>query len=176
MNVRVADGKLKMVLRKPFGKVMGARDAARLIMHMRGRAKGRVVSVGDICSLGLIDEGAIPTISICDGKSLRKKLGAHITRKIRRRYRKVYCVRNDAGTISESAMLAIESALAGNTQCYIHVDGEEDMLALAAIIKCRRGDVVVYGQPGEGLVYIKVGPAVKKRARAIFNRMKTIKS
>ncbi|MEM3364464.1 MAG: DUF359 domain-containing protein [Candidatus Micrarchaeia archaeon] len=171
MRARVIDDGLRKKLRRPFGKVMQTKQ----VISSLKKAHGKIVCVGDICSLALIREGIIPAISICDGRSLRRSVRKSLTREILQNYNKVYHVRNAAGMISEAARIALESALAGKDTCCISVDGEEDLLALVAIMKCRKGDIVIYGQPGEGLVYIRVGPTVKAKARAIFRKMKIIR-
>lgn len=155
------------LLHRPFGKVMRACDAA---VKLR-KEKGKVVSVGDICSFNLIEHGFVPHISIGDGKSLREKIDDKIPSAIKSHYLKEYHIKNCAGTLSENAMLVLEFAIADRQGSYIQVDGEEDLLALAAIMKCKVGDVVVYGQPGQGIVYVKVSQKAKKTAKGIYSKM-----
>ncbi len=171
MSARKLGEKQRELLHRPFGKVMRACDAAVKLK----KAKKNVVSVGDICSFNLIEYGFIPHISIGDGKSLREKISTDITCAIKSNYQKEYHVKNHAGTLNDSAMLILEFALLDKQGCYIEVDGEEDLLALAAMMKCKTGEIVVYGQPGQGMVYVKIDSKVKARAKAVFDKMKVVK-
>jgi len=167
MQLKKLEREQRKLLHKPFGKIMRAQDIAHLLMKTRKK----VVSVGDICSFGLIGEGVVPHISICDGKSLRRKVRAGITSKIREHYAKRYHIKNPRGTINEDALLIIGLALRDKQGSYIYVDGEEDLLALAAMMKCRKGNAVVYGQPGQGIVYVDINQKIKEKARRIFRKM-----
>ena len=37
------------------------------------------------------------------------------------------------------------------------------------MMKCKTGEIVVYGQPGQGMVYVKIDSKVKARAKAVFD-------
>ena len=53
----------------------------------------------------------------------------------------------------------------------IFVDGEEDLLAIPAVLESPDNALVVYGQPSEGLVVVTVSPQTKSDVRKIMNRM-----
>ena len=67
-------------------------------------------------------------------------------------------VRNPRGTISRAAARAVCNALSGRLgrKVALAVDGEEDMLALAAIACSPLGGHVIYGVPGRGAAIIRV--------------------
>ena len=51
------------------------------------------------------------------------------------------------------------------------MDGEEDLLALAAVLFAPFGSMVVYGQPKQGIVVIDVTEDSKRRIHDIVERM-----
>jgi uncharacterized protein (UPF0218 family) len=50
------------------------------------------------------------------------------------------------------------------------VDGEEDLAALPALLAIPAGGVVVYGQPGEGMVRAEPDTATEARARSLLEK------
>jgi uncharacterized protein (UPF0218 family) len=81
--------------------------------------------------------------------------------------------RNPAGTIEAQAREAVEQAILGGGDL-IEVDGEEDLLAIVAVQTSPLGSLVVYGQPSEGIVLVRVSEAKKAEAQAIFDQMEKI--
>jgi uncharacterized protein (UPF0218 family) len=51
------------------------------------------------------------------------------------------------------------------------VDGEEDLLTLVAVLYAPENAVVVYGQPYEGIVLVKVSPEKKAEALEFLKAM-----
>jgi uncharacterized protein (UPF0218 family) len=87
------------------------------------------------------------------------------------REKKVVRVRNAQGTITDEAMIAISEALKSDTRTHIIIEGEEDLLTLAVVLQAPEKALVVYGQPYEGIVVVKVTPEKKKDAQKILNAM-----
>jgi uncharacterized protein (UPF0218 family) len=52
----------------------------------------------------------------------------------------------------------------------LHVEGEEDLAAVPAVIVAPAGASVVYGQPGEGMVLVDADE-VRDEARDLLRRM-----
>jgi len=80
-------------------------------------------------------------------------------------------IRNPAATITAEAWNAISRAVRGEKTVKVEVEGEEDLLALPAIICAPQGSVVVYGQPGEGVVAVRVTRNKKAEARRLVDDM-----
>jgi hypothetical protein len=53
------------------------------------------------------------------------------------------------------------------------VEGEEDLLTLVAVVEAPENSLVVYGQPREGLVVVKVDEKIKKRVKEIVDSMES---
>ena len=51
------------------------------------------------------------------------------------------------------------------------VDGEEDLLALTAILCAPENSLVIYGQPHEGIVVINVTEKTREKTRRIVDTM-----
>jgi len=50
-------------------------------------------------------------------------------------------------------------------QAMIYVDGEEDLAVIPLVIASNEGSIILYGQPGEGVVFCKVDREAKEKAR-----------
>jgi len=53
----------------------------------------------------------------------------------------------------------------------IFVDGEEDLAVLPAMILAPDASIIIYGQPDEGIVLIKVDEEMRNRAKDILKKM-----
>lgn len=125
-----------------------------------------LVSVGDDVSKNLVERGVVPRVLIVDGRIMRKPVTP-----IRVEVDHVLRVRNPAGTITDEAFSVIRKAFSMGGRVEVVVDGEEDLLTLLAILNAPVGSFVVYGQPHEGLVLVKVTDDTKKMACRIMEEM-----
>ena len=53
----------------------------------------------------------------------------------------------------------------------IIVQGEEDLLVLPVVLFAPANSVVLYGQPNEGLVIVKISEGIRNKVKAIMNSM-----
>jgi len=53
----------------------------------------------------------------------------------------------------------------------ITVDGEEDLLALPLLLILPEGSILMYGQPYEGMVVVKINSKVRKKAKDLMDRI-----
>ena len=130
-----------------------------------------LISVGDVVSLNLHAYNLQPQLSIIDNKSLRTQI---LPKQID--VEKTVHVDNPQGTITEDAISAIKTAIEKNEHTHIVVDGEEDLLTLIAILYAQENAVVVYGQPHEGIVAVKVTYEKKAQVKKFLKAMKPSKS
>ena len=125
-----------------------------------------VVTVGDRVTETIGRMGRVPDVQIVDGKenrSERRLPDVPSSRTIR--------VRNPPATITEGAIAGIKDAFGGTKPARVLVDGEEDLLAIPAIVLAPLSAAVFYGQPGIGIVLVKVTPASKARNKAYLADM-----
>lgn len=80
-----------------------------------------------------------------------------------------YQVKNPAGVISMESWDAIRRAMR-HEESLISVDGEEDLLALPCITESQDNSLVLYGQPSEGLVVVKISPGIRAAVDGILRR------
>jgi GTP-dependent dephospho-CoA kinase len=56
----------------------------------------------------------------------------------------------------------------------IFVYGEEDMLALPLFIMVPDGSVVLYGQPLEGMIIVKVNEDIRRKAQYLLDKIRAL--
>lgn len=164
------DGKLilpdnmRPELAKPLGMVLGESEIANSLVSNREKI---IVAVGDVATKTLLDSGVTPRLAIIDFRVGRKS--SSILEKYRDSLvKKSLSVKSGPGYISKEALQAIRAK--HKEKRVIIVDGEEDLLALPAILYAPRGSVVYYGQPREGLVEVMVTDEKKKEVVALLER------
>jgi uncharacterized protein (UPF0218 family) len=125
-----------------------------------------VITVGDRVTDTLAELGRVPDIQVVDRREKRVPREAP-----KARFRTEYKVNNPAGTITDEAVEGLRRALAGSLPARVSVEGEEDLLAIPAMVLAREGAALFYGQPNEGVVFIMVDESTKRRARALMSEL-----
>ncbi len=175
--VRVAGIQLRKTLKKPFGnsEVFSTERAVKFLKeHAHGAGnKPLVICVGDICSSELLKSGYEPDIIVFDTKYLRKDVDEEVIKIIKNSCKNLLSAKNDPGTICCEAEAVIEKLICERKKGCVQIDGEEDMLALVAVCKCKPGDIVVYGQPHEGIVIVEANADKITLARKLYGAMET---
>lgn len=128
-----------------------------------------IISVGDIVSQNMLKHGIQPQIIIVDNKVMREK-----SEPIKTTVGKKVSVKNPAGTLAPETWAVINRALEHKQPTQVLVDGEEDLLALVAVLEAPEGSFVVYGQPHEGVVAVAVDKKTKERVQKIVDSMESI--
>jgi hypothetical protein len=72
----------------------------------------------------------------------------------------------------EEAWIAIAIGLRKKSR--IVVNGEEDLLVIPAVLLAKNGSAVVYGQPGRGMVLIKVTEKKKDIIQKLLDEMEVV--
>ncbi len=125
----------------------------RSLVLARGRSPtprgAAVVAVGDYTLRSLIAEGVEPTLAIVDCATRREEVGCPRLPGYR-----VVRVYNPRGFIAWGAWSAISLGMvAGRT--LLVVEGEEDLLAIPAILEAPPDSIIAYGIPWAGLNAIR---------------------
>ena len=143
-------------LKKPLGELYpDFEDAIDVI-----KSSEFLISVGDATFSNLTKYELYPNIGIIDNLIQRKN---HTHEIIRAEH--ILKVDNPAGTITDDLWETIGKALqlCDNGECYvIDVAGEEDLAVLPCILMAKEDATILYGQPNEGLVILKVSDTIKK--------------
>jgi uncharacterized protein (UPF0218 family) len=164
------NSELRVKLKEPFGKLIRgsfAETMEKMQIIVKREKPPRIVSVGDIVSRNLHEHQINPQLSITDNKRMRKRI-----KPITFTGKNAVYVKNPRGTITEEAIKAIREALERDARVHVIVDGEEDLLTLIAVLYAPENSLVVYGQPYEGIVVIKITAEKKAEAKEILETMK----
>ncbi len=155
---------LRSRLKRPIGILVGS--AAEAFEILKGEVGQPVMLVGDRVSSSLCGLGVDPLLHIVDLRERRLPTGPPPCD-----YRKLIRVVNPPGMVTRQALEALSEALEGRCQTRIVVEGEEDMLSIPLIAGAGRG-LVVYGQPGEGIVIVDASnPEYVAAAREVLDMM-----
>ena len=125
-----------------------------------------VITVGDQTTEKMINFGLIPSLQIIDGFEKRQKrdlpkLGNATELKID----------NPATEITVESVEMIKKAFFMNSPVRITVFGEEDLLVLPVCIHAPDNSIVLYGQPNEGLVLVKITTEIRNKAQTLLDLM-----
>jgi len=151
---------LRSELKQPFGPI--ETDAETLLESV----SGPLVAVGDVVTYHLLEAGRPPDVAIVDERTERETVDESIRQTVADEPQ--FEVTNPPATIAEPAVRAFCEALAADGPTTILVDGEEDLLALPAIVAAPTGATVVYGQPGEGMVCVTVTDEISSEVRRLL--------
>ena len=131
-----------------------------------------VATIGDICTVKLIQEKIIPNLMIVDYKTKRNiKLTEMQMSIIESVKSKSVKVDNKPGTISQQLYFEIKNAIKSEIMTKIIVNGEEDLATLPVIKYSKIGAKVIYGMPDKGMVVVDVNQQEKKRANSFLKQM-----
>ena len=155
-------------LKTPLGQLFAGSPAEtmpKLKLLVQRSRPSKLTTVGDVVSRETLAAGIQVSLRIIDQMTLRKRMSP-VEIKVERTYK----VRNPAGVVTKEAWDAIRKALK-DSEALILVDGEEDLLAIPAVLESPDNALVVYGQPSEGLVVVTASVEKKSEVRGIVNRM-----
>ncbi len=128
----------------------------------------RVISVGDRVSKSLKENRVVAHLAIVDNRIMRKPI-----RPIALEAEEVLHTKNPPGTITRESTAAIQEGITRGRKVKIVVDGEEDLLTLIAVLYAPEKALVVYGQPHEGIVVVKVDNKKRTEIKEILEAMET---
>lgn len=152
-------GQIKKELKRPLGRVV--KDFSMIKILSRNH---RIISVGDICTLGLLAVGIKPHLAVFDYRFMRQGLDSGIIEILAAHFSKPKRYRNPAGTLSKEIIQDAAKLIADGGG--VLIEGEEDITALAFIMAADANDIVIYGQPHKGLVIVKPDEKIKRKIRS----------
>jgi len=125
-----------------------------------------IITVGDRTTEKLVNFGIIPSLQIIDGIEKREKRDS-----IKLEGTTELTVDNPPSEITDSAIEVIKKAFSMTGSVRIMVSGEEDLLVLPVCVHAPENSVVMYGQPNEGLVIVKVTSEIRNKAQKLLDLM-----
>ena len=126
----------------------------------------KIITVGDVVSAEARVAGIPVNLGIIDGKTMRHGYAPAISKT-----RVTLHVVNPAGTITQESWHAIKNAL-NEKDATIIVEGEEDLLAIPAVLEAPLRALIIYGQPSEGIVVVEATSQRKKELTKLLDEIR----
>lgn len=156
--MRVLPEQHRQLFKEPFGILFPSFDDVIPLLP-----KTHVYTVGDVVTANLLKAGRPPDVAIIDGQTMRQPYpGVKIPD-----YHQIL-VHNPPGGLTDGLLQAIEVA-AGKPGTLIQVEGEEDLAVVPLALHAPPGSVILYGQPGKGVVMLRITSDMKTRAQELFD-------
>ena len=164
-------------LKDPFGQLVpGPEDdpsvAMSQVLAQIEFETGPLIAVGDVTVLALQELDHPADIALIDGRTKRQpwESADAIDASV---YDKVLRCQSPAGSLTPSLLEACAQALTAwmddGSSHLIEVDGEEDLAPLFLHPLAPMGAVVLYGQPGKGVVVRRTNEDAKQRCRRLLS-------
>jgi len=156
---------LRDSLKKPLGFLIKDSETTRENILKNIPSASFVITVGDATTEKLIKYGIIPSLQIVDGleKRIKRELPSSSVKTS-------FSCDNPPAQITQESIDVIKKAIK-EPPARITVTGEEDLLVLPVCAYAPENSVVLYGQPNEGLVIVRINSEIRNKAQSIMNSM-----
>ena len=161
MSGRRVPEEKRNIFKEPIGSEL---KESELIKHH----DTKMITVGDVVSLTVRNNGIRPILSVYDGYTERHEMTEFAA--LVEGEDKV-TVANPAGTITDELDGAVRNALTTGKTDLIRVDGEEDLALMPCILHAPEGAEVVYGWPGKGMMIVSTDDITRKRVEELWKMM-----
>ena len=168
--------RLRTLLRKPLGQIIEGEErftsfiAQKAVKIIKRHKPTLLIAVGDIVSQSFIKVGCIPDVCIKDYRSRRKELSYKSLIKENH-------ILNPPGSVRQEAVKemkkAIDRSITSKIPQTVVIKGEEDLLALPAIMLAPLGSIVVYGQWDFGIVIVQITENMKQKVAGIVRQFES---
>lgn len=168
----VLPSSFRKLFRRPFGVILSGdvREVTeRVVCFVRNYNPLKFICVGDMIFRELFLQGFIPDLSIIDFKVSRRDVNFTFDRDS---FDGVFRISNPAGHITSGAWITIQYLLSLNGKFLVEVDGEEDLLALPAVLCAPIGSIVSFGLPGEGVMLVPVNIISRREAFRLLSLLR----
>lgn len=149
-------------LKKPLGKLYPSLEDVDIEILQNNF----IISIGDATTKNLLDAGIIPRIGIIDNR-IERKISRHTIE-----YNAITLnADNPPGTITDELWDTIGEAfeIAIKSNVLITVNGEEDLAVIPSALISNENAIILYGQPGEGIVIVKANEIKEKEKEIMDN-------
>ena len=158
---------LREQLKMPLGDLIKEEEVNKENILNKINSESITITVGDRTTEKMIHFGIIPQIQVIDGLEKRNQRNIPMDETIRTEF----TCKNPSGEITEESMQTIQNAFSCERPVRVIVKGEEDLLVIPACIFAPENSVVMYGQPNEGLVIVRVTPEIRSKVQKIVSVM-----
>ena len=158
---------LRDQLKIPLGILLPESHADKTNIQKYLSENSYVITVGDRTTEKMIEFGLIPSLQIIDSHEKRVKREppklANATE---------LTVDNPATEITPQSIDIIKKAFTMQPPVRLSVNGEEDLLVIPVCIHAPENAIVLYGQPNEGLVIVKITPEIRSKTQTLLESMR----
>ena len=159
---------MRAEFKKPVGTLYPSISDAKDAISSLGN-KSLIISIGDVTTRNMLDEGIIPDVGIVDNMIERQPSDYEIC------YDNVTLkTKNPPGTITDQMWKTIKEGFSlvekAGYNVLIVVDGEEDLSAIPCMVMAPAGSIIFYGQPGEGVILCEVDE-IKEKAEDLIKKL-----
>jgi len=159
---------MRSEFKKPIGTLFPTISDAKQSIDKKGD-KSLLISIGDVTTRNMLDEGIIPDVGIVDNLIEREPSDYEIC------YDNVTLkTKNPPGTITDQMWKTIKEGFSlvekAGYNVLIVVEGEEDLSAIPCIVMAPAGSLIFYGQPGKGVVLCEVDK-IKEKAQDLIKKL-----
>jgi len=159
--------RLREQLKTPFGILLPSQQVNRNNIQKYLSEKTFLITVGDTTTENMLNLDIAPSLQIVDNQEKRKERKSLSIKGVNT----TLSCKNPAGEITPESIATIKKGFDSKPPVRIIVDGEEDLLVIPACIFAPANAVVMYGQPNEGLVIVKIDTEIRDKAQKILDSM-----
>jgi pantetheine-phosphate adenylyltransferase len=173
IDYKITD-RLREELRIPIGKIIEGENkpvTEDLASYIKKQRFEEIICVGDVVSRDMIEHGLKPKNVVIDGKVNKQPIDYKDF--ILKSYAKRFLIDNPPGMISREVWRTMIYAF--KTKSAVVVRGEEDLLAIPAVLLAKNNSAVIYGQPHRGKVILRIDEDRKEKVRKVLEGFKIIK-
>jgi len=157
---------LRDQLKIPLGILLPESQVDKTNIKKHLSENSYVITVGDRTTEKMIGFGLIPSLQIIDGKEKRaKREPPKLANAIE------LTVDNPAAEITSQSIDIIKKAFTMQPPVRISVNGEEDLLVIPVCVYAPENAIILYGQPNEGLVIVKITPEIRNKTQKLLDLM-----
>lgn len=144
----------KQQLSTPQGKLITSAQDLTLI-----RKNQNIIVVGDVSTRWCLNNNVTMSMAVIDGKTERRRVSKPVEPYL---FDRIIRADNPAGSVSTEIVKVFEQ-MDFQSKTLVQVQGEEDLVALAAVLLLPLENIVIYGQRGMGIVMMEVSEALKEK-------------
>lgn len=164
--------KIRKYLKKPFGKII-----KNAIILKKTLDPDRVITIGDVVTKSFNDHAIKQKVSVVDFFVGREKKFSDFKELGFLNNEKILEIDNPSGCITPGLFKSafeifnsLHSKLNNKRRLILKINGEEDLAVLPFLLCSPLGFEIFYGQPGEGMVCLKVSERSKEKAYNFVKR------
>lgn len=157
---------LRSQMKVPLGILLPENQTQKNEIQKHLADNSYIITVGDRTTEKMIGFDLIPSLQIIDGQEKREKREPPKLENATE-----LTVDNPAAQITSQSISVIKKAFTMQSPVRIFVNGEEDLLVLPVCVHAPENAVVMYGQPHEGLVIVKITTEIRNKAQSLLDLM-----